>query len=77
MSSLPFHLAEALLGKRHYLTLAERNLNNKYNLAAGKKKESFPRDSSASLGMTVSGALCHVELALSSRGSAAREAAET
>ena len=38
MLSLSKHLAEALLGKRHYLTLAERNLNNKYNLAAGKKK---------------------------------------
>ena len=39
MLSLPKHLAEAWFEKRHYLALAEENLNNGNNSAAGKKKE--------------------------------------
>ncbi len=59
--------------------LAEENLNTRITLPRGIRKNSFPRDSSASLGMTGNKMLgmthsfnCHVELVETSRGSVAK-----
>ena len=52
MLSLSKHLAEALLEKQKDLTLAEENLNTRTTLPRGIRKNSFPRDSSTTLGMT-------------------------
>ena len=43
---------QSLQKQRHYLTLAEWNLNNRTTSSRGRRKSLFPRDSQVSLGMT-------------------------
>ena len=52
MFSLSKHLAEACLNNGTNPTLAEEKINNSNTLPRGIRKNSFPRDSSATLGMT-------------------------
>ena len=42
----------SVTGQRHYLALVAEDPKNRITQPRGRRKESFPRDSSASLGMT-------------------------
>ena len=53
MLSLPKHLGAAARLIRHDLTHVAQDLNNSTTPPREIRKNSFPRDSSASLGMTV------------------------